>query len=70
MKKFGWIGIILIAFVACGLTSCAKKAANSQQAIEQSKSMNTADEQVKYLTAQANAFLNSKEYQEAINTAN
>lgn len=58
--------IVLAGFLTGG---CAKKEANSQQAIEQSKSMKTVDAQVKYLVGQANAFINSKQFDQAIATA-
>lgn len=63
--------LIFTAIVFAGFLTggCAKKEANSQQAIEQSKSMKTVDEQVKYLTGQANDFINSKQFDQAIATA-
>ena len=60
--------VVLLAsvFVVFG---CAKKAANSQEAIENAKQMKTVEEQANYLVGQANAFVNSKNFDEAINTA-
>jgi len=57
---------MLVGFLAAG---CAPKAADSQQAIAQSKTMKTADDQAKHLVGQANAFINSKNFDEAIKTA-
>jgi hypothetical protein len=52
-----------------GIMGCAKKAANSQEAIATAQQMKTVDEQVKYLISQSNAFINSKEFDQAIKTA-
>jgi hypothetical protein len=51
------------------LAGCVKKADDSAQAIAQSKELKTAEEQADYLIGQANAFLNSKEFDEAMKTA-
>ena len=60
----------ILMFAALISGGCAeKKAENSQQAIEQSKTMKNTDEQIRYLADQAQAFLNSKEYSEAMNAA-
>lgn len=70
MKKM-YLAAVLFSVVLAGLAGCSQqpKAANSQQAIEQSKSMGTAEQQAKYLVNQANAFVNSKSFDEAIQTA-
>lgn len=62
--------IILVGFLLLVL-GCAQqpKAANAQQAIEQSKAKGTAEQQAKYLVSQANAFMNSKNFDEAVQTA-
>lgn len=58
--------LILSLFVyGCG----QKKAASSKEAIEKSKTMATLEEKVDYLTEQAEAFYESKEYKEAMDTA-
>lgn len=69
MKKALWfvIGVCLVFSIA--VIGCEKKAASSQEAIETSKSLKTVDEQVKYLVGQANAFINSKQFDQAITTA-
>ncbi len=61
-------------FVLClGLLTavwgCTQKAENAQAAIEQSEQHATVDAKVDYLVGQANAFLNSDEFNEAIKTA-
>ena len=58
--------IFLMSVAGC---SQQPKAADSQQAIEQSKSMGTVEAQTKYLIDQANAFVNSKDFDQAIQTA-
>ena len=62
--------LVIVSLVG-GLTifGCAKKAANSQEAITTAKEMKTVEAQVNYLVGQANAFVNSKNFDEAINTA-
>ena len=64
----------IAVFLMCAsltFAGCAQqpKAANASQAIEQSKSMKTVEEQAKYLVGQANAFVNSKDFDQAIQTA-
>ena len=70
MKK-ALLFIIAVSMIFVGLEGCSQqsKAANAQQAIDQSKSMKTADEQAKYLVGQANAFVNNKNFDQAIQTA-
>lgn len=62
---------LTIAFVSVGviLAGCTKKADDSQQAIAQSKELKTVEAQADYLIGQANAFLSSKEFDDAIETA-
>jgi len=52
-----------------GVIGCTKKAANSQEAIQQAQELKTPEEQAKYLISQANAFINSKEFDQGIKTA-
>lgn len=63
-------------YIACAvvismglLSGCSRveKAESSQQAIETSKSLATAQEKVDYLLQQAQAFQSSKQFQEVIN---
>jgi hypothetical protein len=62
---------LFVVLAACVVVSgCAKKAANSQEAIENSKSKATVQEQVDYLAGQAKSFVNSKNYDQAVSVAN
>ena len=62
---------MVVSIISAGLISCSQqpKSANAQQAIDQSKSMKTVDEQTKYLVSQANLFVNSKDFDQAVQTA-
>ena len=51
------------------VTGCAQKAASSSEAIQHAKTLKTPQEQANYLISQAKAFLNSKQYQEAVKIA-
>lgn len=55
-----------IALIGCG----AKKEVSSQQAIEKSKAMQTVEQKVNYLIGQTKAFMSSKEFDQAVATAN
>lgn len=72
MKKVNVM--VLVCFVFLGLawmSGCGEKpAASSQAAIEQSKAKGSVQEQVNYLAAQAKSFVNSKNFDEAVNVAN
>ena len=71
--NFKTTSILLTAVVmsATLLTSCAQKpAANAQEAIQQSQSKGTPQQQADYLVGQANAFLSSKNYDQAMAVAN
>lgn len=64
------IGVAAVALIfSLALAGCTKKAASSQEAISNVKSMQTMQEKIDYLTAQAKAFYNSEEYQQAIDIA-
>jgi hypothetical protein len=54
-----------MALAGCG----AKKEASSQAAIENTKTMASVDEKVNYLVGQTKAFINSKEFDQAVATA-
>jgi hypothetical protein len=62
---------VLIICVGIGFMSmgCAQKAESSSQAIANTQNMQTVQEKVNYLMAQANAFYNSKEFQQAVDIA-
>ena len=69
MKKF--LVLVMVACVGMVLvfSGCAKKAATSNDAISQADAFNTVNEKVKYLVSQANAFVSSKQYDQAISVA-
>lgn len=70
MKKALLVGIIIC--LGCGMlvsAGCAKKAASVSEAIQNSEAFKTVQEKANYLISQAQAFYNSKEYQQAIDTA-
>lgn len=69
MKRTAAIFIVVSLIGGLTVFGCAKRAANSQEAISNAKSMKTVEEQVNYLVGQANGFVNSKNFDEAINTA-
>ena len=58
--------VLGLALYGCG---GAPKAESSRQAIDVAKTMQDAQEKVNYLIGQAKAFYNSKEFQDAVNTA-
>lgn len=68
------IGILIGCLVLVGLTAagCEQKptAQNAQEAIDHAKTKQTIDSQVDYLADQARGFINSKEYEDAIQIAN
>ncbi|MDD5454697.1 MAG: hypothetical protein PHW62_04280, partial [Candidatus Ratteibacteria bacterium] len=65
MKKYMAVFTVICLMFALGLRGCSKKAESSSNAIEKSKSMKTTEEQINYLIGQANAFYNSKDFQNA-----
>ena len=70
MNKFN-VTVILLTLIAA-ISGCAQQqpqAATASQAIEQSKTKGSVDEQAKYLISQANAFVNSQKFDEAIKSA-
>ena len=69
MKRVAAILIAVSLIGGLAVFGCAKKAANSQEAIATAKGMKTVDEQVNYLVGQANSFVNSKNFDDAISTA-
>lgn len=61
------ISFFFFSLVLASLQGCnQQKAASSQDAIQQSQKIKTVDEQVKYLISQANNFVNSKNFEEAV----
>lgn len=68
MKK-KLIVIVSILFIGASIWGCTQKAANSSEAIQAAQAKQTVDQKVSYLVSQANAFVSSKEFDEAIKTA-
>ena len=67
MRRFGLIFTVFILAVAFALSSCGpQKAGSSKEAIDIAKTMATTQEQTKYLIGQAKAYINSDEFQNAI----
>ena len=63
--------MVLIVLSAVILAGCSQppKAANSEQAIQQASNMPTNEGRINYLISEANAFIDSKKFDEAINIA-
>ena len=69
MKKF-WISMLILNLaLGIGAIGCVKKAASVEDAILQSRHLKSTSEQAKYLVKQSQAFLNSKEFNNAFATA-
>ena len=71
MKRIFFLAVIFAVFVSLLLTlGCAQqKAASSKEAIDTANAMESVEQKVDYLIKQAKAFYRSKEFQEAVNTA-
>ncbi|MDD4900218.1 MAG: hypothetical protein PHT31_01960 [Candidatus Omnitrophica bacterium] len=70
MKKLLLLGLIIcFGFGLILAVGCAKKAATVDEAIQNSQTLKTVQEKANYLIQQAQAFYNSKEFQQAIQTA-
>lgn len=66
------IGTLVVAAFVIGsalVVGCEKKVTSSSEAIQHAQALKTPQEQANYLIAQAQAFLNSKRYQDAVQTA-
>jgi len=65
----GSLGVLLVV----GVVGCSQpqkpQAANSSEAIQQSQAMATTQEKVQYLVKEANAFINSQNFDQAVQTA-
>ena len=69
MKNFKLL--LVGALVLVSTYGCAQKqSANAQEAIRQSKMQASVQDQVDYLAGQAKAFINSKNFDQAITVAN
>ena len=66
MKKLLTVAVVMCVGAGLVLTGCEKKAATGTEAISKSDTLKTVDEKVKYLVGRANAFVNSKQYDQAI----
>jgi hypothetical protein len=70
MKKLLVLGLVMT--IGCGMfisAGCAKNSSSPSEAIQYSQTLKTVQEKSDYLIKQANAFINSKDYQKAIDTA-
>jgi|GEM_PF-774179 len=70
-KTMGYV--LMSVFFVMGLTTVGcnqqSKSSTSADAIDTSKAMKTVQDQASYLTQQAKAFYNSKQFQDAVSTA-
>lgn len=69
MRKLILIVLILAVSGSISIIGCTQKAATSQEAIERAEEFQTVEEKTDYLIKQANAFLDSEEFDEGIETA-
>ncbi len=66
-----WLAMVVVSWMLSSLIGCSPKpAANAGQAIEESKSKGTVQDQVDYLVGQGKAFINNQNYDQAIAVAN
>jgi hypothetical protein len=64
--------LVVIVCLSYGMllnAGCTKKLASVSEAIQNSQALKTVQEQANYLISQAQAFYNSKEFQQAIQAA-
>lgn len=71
VKKFPFLIVVLSFAIGLVIYGCAQKptAANSNEAISHAQTLSSLEEQGKYLAKEANAFINSQQFDEAIKTA-
>ena len=70
MKKTLLLAMVVgLGFGLLLSSGCTKKAASSGEAIQNAQALKTVQEKADYLMNQAEAFYNSKEFQQAIQTA-
>lgn len=69
LTKTGMVALSALVMVSMAAAGCAKRAASSSEAIEHARTLKAPEEQANYLISQAQAFLGSKNYQEAVATA-
>lgn len=63
------IGILSVLLCAGFISACAKKAASGSEAISNTQTMQTTQQKMDYLISQGNAFLNSRQYEDAVQVA-
>lgn len=72
MRKTAWY-VLMFVFLCSGFmaSGCSQqpKSQNSSEAINTAKAMKTVQEQADYLVQQAKGFYNSKQFQDAVATA-
>ena len=72
MRKNRLVVVLAVGMVlAVAAAGCAQKpkSANSSEAIQQAKQLESVEAQVNYLIREANAFISSQQFDEAVNTA-
>jgi len=70
MKKGVFMAVVVAVCLSIALIGCgAQKEASSQAAIQKSQSMATVQQKTDYLVGQARAFINSKNFDQAVNVA-
>ena len=62
---------VMLCVVMVAMAGCAQKpqSEGSSEAIQQAMQLKTVEEQANYLVKEANAFLNSQKFDDAVNTA-
>jgi len=70
MKKALLLGVVICLSFGMFLNAgCTKKAASVSEAIQNSQALKTVEEKANYLVKQAEAFYSSKEFKQAIESA-
>jgi len=69
MRRIGMLLVIAALAGSAILDGCTRQAASSSEAIEYAKTLRSAEQQSSYLVSQAQVFIDSQDYQEAIQTA-
>ncbi len=67
-QRLGMLVVALVASVVM-VAGCEKKATSSTEAIQHAQALKTPQEQANYLIGQAEGFLSSKSYQDAVEAA-
>lgn len=71
MKFSKLLSVLSVAMLALNLVACGSqpKSANSKEAIDHAMSLQSAQEQANYILGEAKAFVNNKQYDEAVKSA-